>query len=73
MTRQNRYGQVTQQYAALQQMVLQAEVFRQTMADQDWIGYTDRLKTFGEEAALRWVLSKYGQRTACFNQRRSAV
>jgi RNA polymerase sigma factor (sigma-70 family) len=61
-TVQDRLNQITQQYAALQQMVLQAEPFRQTMADQDWISYTDRLKTFGEEAALRWVLSKYGQR-----------
>ena len=60
-TVQDRLNQITQQYAALQQMVLQAEVFRQTLPDQDWIGYTDRLKTFGEEAALRWVLSKYGQ------------
>jgi hypothetical protein len=60
-TVQDRLNQITQQYAALQQLVLQAEPFRQTMADQDWISYTDRLKTFGEEAALRWVLSKYGQ------------
>jgi len=59
-TVQDRLNQITQQYAALQQMVLQAEPFRQTMPDQDWIGYTDRFKTFGEEAALRWVLSKYG-------------
>jgi hypothetical protein len=60
-TVRERLNQRAQQYAALQQMVLQADVFRQTMADQDWIGYTDRLKTFGEEVALRWVLSKYGQ------------
>jgi hypothetical protein len=58
----DRLNQIAQQKAALKELVLQSEPYRQTMADQDWIGYTDRLKTFGEEAALRWVLSKYGQK-----------
>jgi hypothetical protein len=60
-TVQDRLNQIAQQKAALKELVLQSEPFRQTMADQDWIGFTDRCKTFGEEAALRWVLSKYGQ------------
>jgi hypothetical protein len=59
-TVRDRLTQVAQQKAALKELVTQSEPFRQTMADQDWIGYADRLKTFGEEAALRWVLSKYG-------------
>ena len=61
-TVQDRLNQIAQQYSALQNLVLQSEPFRKTMPDQDWIGYTDRLKSFGEEAALRWVLSKYGQK-----------
>jgi RNA polymerase sigma factor (sigma-70 family) len=61
-TARDRLNQIAQQKAALKELVTQSEPFRQTMADQDWIGYTDRLKTFGEEAALRWVLSKYGQK-----------
>jgi hypothetical protein len=60
-TARDRLGHVTQRYSAIQQLVSQSEPFRQTMSDQDWIGYTDRLKSFGEEAALRWVLSKHGQ------------
>jgi hypothetical protein len=60
-TVRDRLNQVAQQKAALKELVTQSEPFRQTMADQDWIGYADRLKTFGEEAALRWVLSKYGR------------
>ncbi len=32
------------------------------MSDQDWISYIDRDKSFGEEAALRWLVSKYGQK-----------
>jgi hypothetical protein len=59
-TVRDRLSQLIQQKAALKQLVTQSEPFRQTMTDQDWIGYTDRLKAFGEEAALRWVLSKYG-------------
>ena len=59
-TVRDRLDQIAQQKAALKELVSQAEPFRQTMADQDWIVFTDRLKTFGEETALRWVLSKYG-------------
>jgi hypothetical protein len=59
-TVRDRLNQVAQQKAALKELVSQSEPFRQTMADEDWIGYADRLKAFGEEAALRWVLSKYG-------------
>jgi hypothetical protein len=61
-TARDRLNQIAQQKAALKQLVLQSEPFRQTMPDQDWITYTDRAKTFGEEAALQWVLSKYGQK-----------
>jgi hypothetical protein len=61
-TVRDRLNQLAQQKAALKELVLQSEPFRQTMSDQDWIGFTDRCKTFGEEAALRWVLSKYGQK-----------
>ena len=61
-TVRDRLNQIAQQKAALKELVLQTDAFRHTMADQDWIGFTDRTKTFGEEAALRWVLSKYGQR-----------
>lgn len=60
-TVQDRLNQIAQQKAALKELVTQSEPFRQTMADQDWIGFSDRLKIFGEEAALRWMLSKYGQ------------
>ncbi len=30
--------------------------------DQDWISYSDRLKTFGEEMAWRRLISKHGQK-----------
>ena len=34
----------------------------ETMPEQDWIGYYNRFLIFGEEAAMRWVVSKYGQK-----------
>ena len=35
---------------------------RQKVSDQDWIIYRDRWRAFGEEAALQWLVGKYGQR-----------
>jgi hypothetical protein len=35
---------------------------RQRVPDQDWITYKDRWRAFGEEAALRWLVARYGQR-----------
>ncbi|HWI55875.1 MAG TPA: hypothetical protein VNZ22_01520 [Bacillota bacterium] len=32
------------------------------MSDPDWISYIDREKTSGEAAALRWAVSKFGQK-----------
>jgi hypothetical protein len=30
------------------------------MSEQDWISYLDRDKSFGEEAAMRWAVGKFG-------------
>ncbi len=38
------------------------EAVFERMSDQDWISYLDRDKSFGEEAALRWAIGKYGQK-----------
>jgi len=32
------------------------------MSDTDWIHYIDRWRSFGEVAAVQWVLGKYGQK-----------
>jgi hypothetical protein len=32
------------------------------LSDQDWISYKDRWRIYGEEAALRWVVGKYGRK-----------
>jgi len=60
-TVRDRLNQLAQQKADLKQLVLQSDAFLKTLPDQDWITYADRLKTFGEVPAMRWILSKYGQ------------
>jgi tetratricopeptide (TPR) repeat protein len=46
----------------IKELVQQFDGAQQRMSDQDWISYKDRWRAFGEEAALRWMVSKYGQR-----------
>jgi len=59
-TVQDQINQLAQQKAALKEGVPQVDLLQQTMTDQDWISYSDRCKSFGEAAADRWLLGKYG-------------
>jgi RNA polymerase sigma factor (sigma-70 family) len=61
-TVQDRMNQLSQQRDVLNQLNQQAGPLLPTMSDQGWISYKERWKLFGEEAALRWVVSTYGQR-----------
>ena len=61
-TVQDQINRLTQQIAALKELGQQDETLRQTMSDQDWISYTDRRMAFGDEAAMRWLVNKYGQK-----------
>ena len=61
-TVQDRMNQLSQERDMLNQLNQQAEPLLPTMSDQGWISYKERWKLFGEEAALRWVVSTYGQR-----------
>jgi hypothetical protein len=60
-TVQDQLTQLAQQRAALAALNQQTDPIMQTMSDSDWISFNDRLKNFGEEAAMRWVVGKYGQ------------
>jgi hypothetical protein len=61
-TVQSRLDQLAQQRAAVKELSNQADPFWQTMTDQDWISYHSRSAAFGEEAAMRWLVNKYGQK-----------
>lgn len=58
----DRLDEVTLQRREIKELVQQFDGVQQRMSDQDWISYKDRWKAFGEEAALRWMVSKYGQK-----------
>jgi len=51
--------QLAQQRQAIQDLVKQSSPFHDRMTPQDWINYNDRIRIFGEENAIRWLLNKY--------------
>jgi RNA polymerase sigma factor (sigma-70 family) len=61
-TAQDQLNQIAQNRAAVNELVRQAESLMPMMSDQDVLNYENRRKIFGELAALRWVVSKYGQK-----------
>ena len=61
-TVQDRLNQIAQQKATISELADQANPLLETMSGRDWISYVDRRLIFGEEAAMRWVVSKHGQK-----------
>ena len=61
-TVQDRLNQLAQQKAAVSLLFRQGGPLLETMSEQDWISYIDRDKSYGEEAAMRWAVSKFGQK-----------
>ena len=61
-TAQDRLNQLAQQRTAIRELGQQADPLWQTMSEQDWISYHNRSTAFGEEAAMRWMVGKYGQK-----------
>jgi hypothetical protein len=59
-TVQDRLTEVIQQKTAISAFFQEHGSLLETMSDQDWINYIDRNKSFGEEAAMRWAVSKLG-------------
>jgi hypothetical protein len=61
-TVRGRLDELNLQRQEMKELVQQFDGAQQRMSDQDWISYKDRWRAFGEEAALRWMVSKYGRR-----------
>ena len=59
-TVQDQLNQIAQQKATLQKLGDQAQPLMQMMSDQDWINYDNRRMLFGEQAAMQWLVNKYG-------------
>ncbi len=60
-TVQDQVDQIAQQKVALQKLGEQVQPLLQMMSDQDWINYENRRMLFGEQAAMQWLVNKYGQ------------
>ncbi len=61
-TVQDRINQLRQQKSATRGLYQQAVPLLGTMSEQDWSSYSDRVRVFGEPAALQWVVGKFGQK-----------
>ena len=60
-TVQDQLNQITQNRAAIKELVNEAQSLLPTLSDQDMMTYESRRALFGEVAAIQWVVSKYGQ------------
>ncbi|HWW00095.1 MAG TPA: sigma-70 family RNA polymerase sigma factor [Candidatus Acidoferrum sp.] len=60
-TVQGRLDELTQQRTKVKDLADQLGTIQGMISAQDWISYADRSRAFGEDAALRWVISKYGK------------
>ncbi|MSU64433.1 MAG: sigma-70 family RNA polymerase sigma factor [Pedosphaera sp.] len=61
-TVQELINQIVQERTSIQALSKQAGPLWDSMSEQDWLSYQNRSATFGEEAALRWLVNKNGQK-----------
>ena len=61
-TVQDQLNQIALQKAAITSLFNQGTPLLEAMSDLDWISYIDRDKSCGEEAAMQWAVSKFGQK-----------
>ena len=58
---QDRLSQLAGQMESIQALTRQADPIWKTLSDQDWTEYHNQIAASGEEAAVRWLVSNYGQ------------
>lgn len=66
-TVQQRLDDLTRQRENIRDLTRGFDELMPKLSEQDWISYKDRWRSFGEEAALRWLRDKYGVSTALQN------
>ena len=57
-TVRNQIDALAQRREAIRALAQQVETVLPTMSDQDLISYFDRMKVFGEQAAIGWAASR---------------
>ena len=60
-TVQEQLEHLAQQQQGISDLVKQSNPLHSKMTPQDWINYNDRIRIFGEQNAIGWLLNKYGQ------------
>jgi hypothetical protein len=60
-TVQDELDRIAQNKQTIHALNSQSQPLMQNLTDQDWVNFTNRRLLFGEAAAMRWVLNKYGQ------------
>ena len=58
-----RIGELARERTAAQALAQQFDGVQQSMSPQDWVSYSDRVRTFGEKAAMQWIVAKYVTKT----------
>lgn len=61
-TVKDRLDALLQQREGIKSIASQTEALMPSMTPEDWISYKDRWRMFGEEAAGKWLIAKYGQK-----------
>jgi len=56
----DRIDQLAQQRDTIKQRESNWEALQQRISEQDFINYLDRYRLFGEDNAMQWLTSKYG-------------
>lgn len=56
---QDRLTQLAAERAALVARTKHFDAVQPQICEKDWISYKDRWRSFGEEAALKWIVGKY--------------
>ena len=59
-TVQERLEELRKDRARIEDVGRQFEALTPKLTEQDWISYRDRWRIFGEDAALQWLVGKYG-------------
>ena len=60
-TVQDRLNYLAQQRLTIKELAAKADLLYPAMSEQDWLSYHHRSSLFGEQHALQWLVTKYGQ------------
>ncbi len=60
-TVQGRIDELARERAVVKELSAQADHLFPAMSEQDWITYHSRSTMFGEQSALQWLVTRYGQ------------